>query len=125
MDTKNTPATARKREKSAAASALGQASATGRRARRSPAPAGLTKKSVSMPSATAKAIEELAGAEGISVSAWLTRAAEESAERTRRLADGRAAAAELLAGYEAENGALPEQAVLAARAFLNSDHDVA
>lgn len=92
--------------------------ATGRAARRSPVPEGLAKKTISMPRSTAAAVEELAASEGISVSAWMTRAADEAAAQQRRRAEALAATRDLLEEYEAEHGPVSDEAWQRADMFL-------
>ena len=82
---------------------------TGTRKVKSPRkPAGtgskVDKVSVSMPLETVRTVREMAAAADMSVSAWLTQAAEESVERARRVAAAREAAAEYSAEVEALHG---------------------
>jgi hypothetical protein len=74
--------------------------------------------SVSMPRDVIETVKAAATAEGISVSAWLTRAADQAADRARRLAAARAAADELVAEAEVLNGSVPQAAIDRAEAFL-------
>jgi hypothetical protein len=74
--------------------------------------------SVSMPTDVIETVKAAAGAEGISVSAWMTRAADQAADRARRLAIARASADELVAEAEALTGPIPQAAVDRAEAFL-------
>jgi hypothetical protein len=78
------------------------------------------KLSVSMPPETIEEIRRAAEAEGLTVSAWLARAARAAADRQATLAAGRAAVAELLAEYETEHGPLPEASRARAREFLDA-----
>lgn len=71
---------------------------------------GIRKVSVSLDEHAAAVAERLAAAEGLSLSAWLSRAA----LREARIADGLAAVAE----WEADNGPLSEDGLAAARAEL-------
>jgi len=90
----------------------------GRPARRSRSTESMVKKSIVLPPSTAAAAEELATAEGISLSALMTRAVDELTARVsedlrrRRLSD------ELLADYEAEHGPIPQEEWDRADAFL-------
>jgi hypothetical protein len=59
--------------------------------------------SVSLDEEVAAAAEAAAAAEGLSLSAWLTRAARGAADLER----GRRAASELIAEYEAKHGPIP------------------
>lgn len=99
---------------------------TGRSARRNdPAEQGSTKQSVSMPAETLQLVKQLADAEGVSVSRWMTQAADERADRERRAAATRAYGAEYLADYEAEHGPLPVEAITAVRRALGLDDETA
>lgn len=98
------------RKRGMSASAL--AGKTTKKATRKSAGAGqkVDKVSVSMPPETVRTVREMAAAAEMSVSAWLTRAAEESAERARRVATAQEAAAEYAAEVEAMHGqATPEE----------------
>jgi hypothetical protein len=53
-------------------------------------------------------IKAAAAREGMSVSAWVAEAASRQAAEEAALAEGRAAARELIAEYEAEHGPVPE-----------------
>lgn len=77
------------------------------------------KLSVSMPSETVEMVRQAAAAESLSVSAWLSRAAQMAATRDALLAAGRAATAELVAEHETEHGSVPEASRARARAFLD------
>jgi hypothetical protein len=83
----------------------------------------VTKQSVSIPESTWAAVEALSEAEGISRSAWLSRAAQQSAAQQLRLAVARQAAEEYAAEYEAEHGPISDEAVAAAREALGLDED--
>ena len=99
---------------------------TGRSAKRNDAAEqGSSKRSVSMPAATLRAVQELADAEGVSVSRWMTQAADERAARERRAAATRAYSTEYLADYEAEHGPVPAEAIAAARQALGLDDEQA
>jgi hypothetical protein len=67
------------------------------------------KVSVSMPPAVVDKVRRAAEATGMSVSAWLTRAAEESLDAQARVEIGRIAAGQLLAEHEVEHGPIPQQ----------------
>jgi hypothetical protein len=77
------------------------------------------KMSVSVPEAVAEAIRAAAGAAGLTVSAWMTRAAREQAELEVRLAGGRAAAHSLVVEYEAVHGPITAQTHARVEAFLD------
>lgn len=77
------------------------------------------KLSVSMPPAVLDRVRRAAQATGDSVSGWLTRAAEQLLDEQSRLEIGRAAAAELVAEYEAEHGPIPQSVTDEVRAFLD------
>jgi hypothetical protein len=72
--------------------------------------------SVSMPTDVIETVKAAAAAEGISVSAWMTHAADQAADRARRVAIARAAADELVAEVEALTGTIPQAAVEGAAA---------
>jgi hypothetical protein len=76
------------------------------------------KLSISVPPDVEETIKAAAAQEGKPVSAWLAEAATEKARATARHAAGRAAARELVAGYEAEHGPLPPASRQRARQFL-------
>jgi uncharacterized protein (DUF1778 family) len=76
------------------------------------------KLSISVPPEVEELIKAAAAEEGIPVSAWLTRAAVEKAKAAAKHAAGLAAANELVAEYERENGPLPEASEQRAREFL-------
>jgi hypothetical protein len=63
------------------------------------------KLSVSLDEEAAAAAEAAAKAEGMSLSAWLSRAA----QRTASIEDARRAAKELIDEYEAEHGPIPPE----------------
>jgi hypothetical protein len=90
----------------------------GRPVRRSRSEEGLVKKSIVLPPKTAAAAEELATAEGVSLSALMTRAVEELLGRVRRELAARTAADELVADYEASFGPMPAESYARADAFL-------
>ena len=76
------------------------------------------KLSISVPAEVEETIKAAAAEEGKPVSAWLAEAATEKARAAVQQAAGRAAARELVAEYEAENGPLPEASRQRARQFL-------
>lgn len=76
------------------------------------------KLSISVPPEVEEIIKSAAADEGKPVSAWLAEAATEKAQAAARHAAGRAAARELVAGYEAEHGPLPAASRQRAREFL-------
>lgn len=76
------------------------------------------KLSISVPPDVETSIKAAADREGVSVSAWLTDAATQKADRAARDAAGRAAALELVADYERHHGPLPETTRNQARLFL-------
>ena len=100
--------------------AAGRTGRTGRAARRSPSTEALTRKSLALPSTTAAAAENLAAVEGVSVSAWVTRAIDEAAARARQDARVQAITAELIADFEAEHGEISAEAYAEADAFLTA-----
>lgn len=113
-------------KKSAAKKAVPSRAATGRSARRNEnAEEGIGKQSVSMPRETLRVVKELAEAEGVSVSRWMTQAADERAARERRAAVTRAYGAEYVAEYEAEHGPIPAEAIDTARRILGLNEDQA
>jgi hypothetical protein len=100
--------------------------AAGRAARRNEnTEEGTGKQSVSMPAETLRLVRQLADAEGVSVSRWMTQAADERATRERRAAATRAYGAEYLAEYEAEHGPISDEARAAARRALGLDDETA
>jgi len=76
------------------------------------------KLSISVPAEIEEIIKAHAAQEGKPVSSWLAEAAAEKAATSDRLTDARAAARELIAEYEADNGPLPTVARRQARQFL-------
>jgi hypothetical protein len=76
------------------------------------------KLSISVPPDVAEIIKAAAADEGKPVSVWLAEAATEKARLAVLHAEGRAAALELVADYEAEHGKLPEASRQRARQFL-------
>jgi hypothetical protein len=76
------------------------------------------KLSISVPPEVEETIKAAAAEEGIPVSAWLAEAAVEKAHMAALHAAGRAAARELVAEYESEHGALPEESRRRARDFM-------
>ena len=76
------------------------------------------KLSISVPAEVEETIKAAAADEGVSVSAWLAKAATEKARAAARHAAGRTAARELLADYEREHGPLPQASRDRAREFL-------
>jgi hypothetical protein len=76
------------------------------------------KLSISVPPEVEEMIKAAAAEEGISVSTWVTRAAVAEAERVTKYAEGLAAAEEMVAEYERENGPIPESARRRAREFI-------
>lgn len=93
-------------------------SRSGRPARRSRSEEGLVKKSIVLPPKTAAAAEELATAEGVSLSALMTRAVEELLGRLHRELEARNAADELVADYEASYGPIPAESWARTDAFI-------
>lgn len=83
----------------------------------------MTKQSVTIPESTWAAVEALAEAEGISRSAWLSRAADQAAAQQLRLAVARQAAQEYVAEYEDEHGPISDEARAAAREALGLDDE--
>ena len=82
--------------------------------------AGMTarKLSSSVPHEVEETIKAAAAEEGKPLSAWLAEAATEKAHAAALHAAGRAAARELVAGYESEHGPLPAASRQRARQFL-------
>ena len=78
----------------------------------------MRKLSISVPAEVEKTIKAAAAEEGKPVSAWLAEAATEKARAAALHAAGRAAARELIAEYEQENGPLPAESRRRAREFL-------
>ena len=76
------------------------------------------KLSISVPPEIEAAIKAAAAEEGKPVSAWLAEAAQEKALLAAQHADARAAARDLIAVYENEHGALPDESRQRARQFL-------
>ena len=76
------------------------------------------KLSISVPAEVEETIKAAAADEGKPVSAWLAEAATEKARAAALHAAGRAAARELIADYENENGPLPAGSRQRARQFL-------
>lgn len=76
------------------------------------------KLSISVPSEVEETIKAAAASEGVAVSAWLAEAATQKARAAALHAAGRAAARDLVADYELENGPLPERSRQRAREFL-------
>jgi uncharacterized protein (DUF1778 family) len=76
------------------------------------------KLSISVPPEVEETIKAAAAEAGKPVSAWLAEAATEKAQAAARQAAGRAAAHELVAEYESEQGTLPEASRRRARQFL-------
>jgi hypothetical protein len=76
------------------------------------------KLSISVPADVEETIKAAAAEEGKPVSAWLAEAATEKARAAALHAAGRAAARELIADYENENGPLPAESRQRARQFL-------
>lgn len=76
------------------------------------------KLSISVPPEVEEIIKAAAAAEGVPVSAWLAEAAITKAGAAAKHAAGLAAANELVAEYEKENGPLPEASEQRAREFL-------
>src|SRR5206468_3373425 len=76
------------------------------------------KLSISVPPEVEETIKAAAAEEGIPVSTWLAQAAVDKAEAAAAHAAGRAAAREMIAEYEKENGPLPEAARQRAREFM-------
>ncbi|WP_143737075.1 DUF1778 domain-containing protein [Microbispora sp. GKU 823] len=76
------------------------------------------KLSISVSPEVEETIKAAAEEEGKPVSAWLAEAAVEKARLAALHAAGRAAARELVAEYESEHGALPEQSRRRAQEFL-------
>jgi hypothetical protein len=83
----------------------------------------VTKRAVSIPESTWAAVEALSEAEGISRSAWLSRAADQAAAQQFQLALARQAAEEYAAEYEDEHGPISDKAVAEARAALGLDDE--
>ncbi len=79
---------------------------------------GVAKKSYSIPLAAAAHAEKLAEAQGISTSALVGRAIEEMYERTRRIAQAREIAQELLDEAVEEHGPATSEEEAAVDAFL-------
>jgi hypothetical protein len=76
------------------------------------------KLSISVPSEVEETIKAAAAQAGVPVSAWLAEAAVEKAAAARAVAEGRAAARELIVEYEAEFGPIPAEARDRARRAL-------
>jgi len=76
------------------------------------------KLSISVPPEVEETIKAAAAEEGKPVSAWLAEAATEKAHAAALQAAGRAAARELVAEYESEDGPLPAESRQRARQFL-------
>ncbi|MFF3844237.1 hypothetical protein [Streptomyces sp. NPDC002328] len=76
------------------------------------------KLSISVPPEVEETIKAAAAEEGKAVSTWLAEAAVEKAHIAALHAAGRTAARELVAEYESERGALPEESRRRAREFL-------
>jgi hypothetical protein len=85
------------------------------------------KLSISVPPEIEAAIKAAAAEEGKPVSTWLAEAAQEKAMLAAQHAEARSAARELVAEYEEEHGALPEESRQRARRFLTEmgllDHE--
>ncbi|CAM3652056.1 hypothetical protein GCM10009799_11540 [Nocardiopsis rhodophaea] len=76
------------------------------------------KLSISVPPEVEEMIKASAAKEGQPVSAWLAHAAVQQAMEAARIEEGREAARELVAEYEAEFGPLPEESREKAREFM-------
>jgi len=67
------------------------------------------KLSISVPPEIERMIKAAAARQGVSVSAWVTAAAERQAAEIDVVAEGQRAARELVVEYEAEHGQIPER----------------
>jgi predicted amidohydrolase YtcJ len=76
------------------------------------------KLSISVPSEVEETIKTAAAEEDKPMSTWLAEAAVEKAHIAALHAAGRAAVREMVAEYESEHGALPEESRRRAREFL-------
>jgi hypothetical protein len=76
------------------------------------------KLSISVPPEVEETIKAAAAEEGIPVSTWLARAAVAQAQRAAEHAAGLAAANEMIAEHERENGPIPEEVRQHAREFM-------
>ncbi|MDX6251747.1 MAG: hypothetical protein QOF10_5107 [Kribbellaceae bacterium] len=76
------------------------------------------KLSISVPPEVEETIKAAAAEEGKPVSAWLAEAAVEKAQAAAAHAAGRAAARELIAEYEADQGPIPDESRQRAREFM-------
>lgn len=76
------------------------------------------KLSISVPPEVEEIIKAAAAEKGQSVSAWVAEAAQYWARADARQAEGLAAAQEMVAEYEAENGPIPEEEKQRARRFI-------
>ena len=76
------------------------------------------KLSISVPPEVEETIKAAAASEGIPVSTWLAEAATAKARAAASHAAARAAACELVTGYEQEHGPLPAASRQRARQFL-------
>jgi hypothetical protein len=76
------------------------------------------KLSISMSAELEEVIKTAAAREGKPVSAWIAQAAADKARADAAHAEGRAAAIELIAEYEHQNGPIPEESRRRAREFL-------
>ena len=78
------------------------------------------KLSISVPADVEETIKAAAAEEGKPVSAWLAEAAVEKAQAAAAHAAGRAAAREMIAEYESEQGPIPDESRRRAREFQYS-----
>jgi hypothetical protein len=76
------------------------------------------KLSISMPPAVEETVKRAAAQEGKSISAWVTGAVTQCAAQAAARVEGRAAALDLVASYEAEHGPIPEASKRRVREFL-------
>ncbi|HEY0689041.1 MAG TPA: hypothetical protein VGD71_08360 [Kribbella sp.] len=76
------------------------------------------KLSISVPADVEETIKAAAAEEGKPVSAWLAEAAVEKAQAAAAHAAGRAAAREMIAEYESEQGPIPDESRRRAREFM-------
>jgi uncharacterized protein (DUF1778 family) len=76
------------------------------------------KLSISVPADVEETIKAAAAEEGKPVSAWLAEAAVEKAQAAAAHAAGRAAAREMIAEYESDQGPIPDESLRRAREFM-------